>query len=302
MTRSIALIGAPSNIGIRPYDDGQPRRVDRAPATLRELGLVARLGARDLGDVLPAPYRDFTRPPGRVRNESEVREYSLALAERVESAVATGAFALVLGGDCSIVLGAVLGARAAVAGAIGLAYVDGHADFGTPQESRTGSAASMCLGMVVGRGETPLARLRAEGPLAEARHVALLGRRDLDEPWYGHAALGRSGVLDLPDLALRRLGRAAAANSVLERLAAPELSGYWIHIDVDVLDPAVMPAVDSPVPNGPGLAELEELLAPLVNHPRALGMEVTIYDPDLDATRSAGANLTTLLENLLAGR
>ena len=62
MTRRIVVIGVPSNIGIKPYDDGRPRGVDRAPTTLREQGLVERLSARDDGDVLPAPYRDFTRP------------------------------------------------------------------------------------------------------------------------------------------------------------------------------------------------------------------------------------------------
>src|SRR5262245_10255323 len=61
MRRPIAILGAPSSIGIRPYDQGgQPRHLDRAPGVLRELGLVNRLGADDLGDVVPPPYRDFT--------------------------------------------------------------------------------------------------------------------------------------------------------------------------------------------------------------------------------------------------
>ncbi len=299
MERTITIIGAPSSIGIRPYDNGRPRRLDLAPGTLRELGLVSRLGARDLGDVFPAPYQDFIRLPGRVRNEAQVRDYSLAIAARVEAAVRAGAFALVLGGDCSIVLGAVLGARAAARGVVGLAYLDGHADFATPQESRTGSAASMCLGLVAGRGETPLARLGPAGPLAEAPNIVLIGRRDLAEPWYGHEALGWSGALDLPDSAARTMGYAAAAAAALERLTRAGLAGFWVHFDVDVLDPVVMPAVDSPLPGGPGLAELEELLAPLVRHPRALGLEVTIYDPDLDPDRSGGARLVALLERLL---
>jgi arginase len=298
MERRLVLIGAPSSIGIRPYDTGLPRRLDLAPGTLRELGLVSRLGASDLGDVFPAGYQDFTRQPGRVRNEAQVHHYSLAIATRVAAAIGAGAFPLVVGGDCSIVLGTVLGARAASRGAIGLAYVDGHADFGTPQESRTGSAASMCLALVAGRGETPLARLRAAGPQAEARHIALIGRRDSAEPWYGHEALRRSGALDIPDSAARAMGYAAAATAALERLTGPELVGFWVHLDVDVLDPAVMPAVDSPLPGGPGLAELELLLAPIVRHPKALGLELTIYDPTLDPDRSAGAHLVALLEQL----
>ncbi len=299
MERTIAMIGAPSSIGIRPYDNGLTRRLDLAPGTLRDLGLVSRLGARDLGDVFPAPYQDFTRTPGRVRNEAQVRDYSMAIATRVAAAIGAGAFTLVVGGDCSIVLGTILGARAARRGTIGLAYLDGHADFGTPQESRTGSAASMCLGLVAGRGDTPLARLGAAGPLAAARNIVLIGRRDSAEPWYGHEALRQSGALDLPDSAARAMGYAAAATAALERLTKPELTGFWVHLDVDVLDPAVMPAVDSPLPGGPGLAELEDLLAPLVRHPKVLGLELTLYDPTLDPDRSAGARLVALMERLL---
>jgi arginase len=299
MERIIALIGAPSSIGIRPYDNGLPRKLDEAPAALRELGLVARLGVRDRGDLIPAPYRDFTRFPGRVRNETEVRDYCLAVAGRVEEAVGAGDFALVVGGDCSIVLGTTLGAKTGIRGPIGLVYVDGHADFASPDESRSGSAASMCLGLTVGRGDTMLSRLGGTTPLVNAPDVALIGRRDQHEPWYGHEALAGSGALDLSDDIVRAKGYAVAAAAALERVTSPGLAGFWIHVDVDVLDPAVMPAVDSPEPGGPGMDDLEELLAPLVRHPKSLGMELTIYDPALDPERSAGARLITLLERLL---
>lgn len=136
MKRRTVVIGAPSSIGIRPYDSGIPRSLDLAPAALRKLGLVSRLGARDLGDVRPAPYTDFSRTLGRVRNERQLEAYSLAIAERVSEVIAAGDFPLVVGGDCSIVLGTVLGARNATGRRIGLAYVDAHADFATPQESR----------------------------------------------------------------------------------------------------------------------------------------------------------------------
>ena len=67
MNRTIAIVGAPSSIGIRPYDSGEPRQLDLAPGVFRELGLVERLAASDLGDVIPPAYRDFVRTPGRVR-------------------------------------------------------------------------------------------------------------------------------------------------------------------------------------------------------------------------------------------
>ena len=66
-----------------------------------------------------------------------------------------------------------------------------------------------------------------------------------------------------------------------------------------MLNPQVMPAVDSPEPGGPGIDELAALLAPLVDHPRALGMQVTLYDPSLDPDRSCAERLVALLEILV---
>jgi hypothetical protein len=60
------------------------------------------------------------------------------------------------------------------------------------------------------------------------------------------------------------------------------------------------PAADSPEPGGPTAHDIVGLLRPLVRHPRALGLELTIYDPALDADGSRAARLVTLLEALLA--
>jgi arginase len=302
MDRLLTIVGAPTSIGIKPYDNGAPRGLDQAPATLRRLGLVTRIGAEDAGDVLPLPYRDFIRPAERPRNEAEVVSYCRALAERVASVIGAGRFPVVLGGDCSIVLGSLLGCRRLGRGRVALAYIDGHADFATPLESRTGSVASMCLGLAVGRGDTPLARLGGDGPLVQPQDVALVGRRDEHEPWYGHDALHASAVLDLPDAAVRSTSYGQIATVVLDRMGRAGVDGFWIHLDADVLDPAVMPAVDSPEPGGPDVNELADLLAPLLRHPGALGMELTIYDPMLDPDQACGRRLVGLLESLLGGK
>lgn len=300
MIRPIAIVGAASSIGIRPYDDGGIRRLDLAPGALREQGLGTRLAARDFGDVVPPPYRDFVRPPGRPRNEEGVVSYSRALARQISAAAEDGAFVLVLGGDCSIVLGSLLGVRRPGGSPVGLVYVDAHADFATPKQSLTGSAASMCLALAVGRGDSPLARLGGEEPLARMEDVVVIGRRDqADEPWYGQDVLRTSPILDLPHEEVRERGPEGTARAALERLTRPGVGGFWIHLDADVLDPSVLPAVDSPEPGGLGLDELADLLTPLVRHPGALGLELTIYDPALDPDRSSAARLAALLERVL---
>lgn len=299
MNRPIAVVGAPSSIGIRPYDDGEARHLDRAPDVLRARGLVRRLGAIDEGDVVPPPYRDYLRPPNRARNEDEVLVYSRALAARVANATAHGRFVVVLGGDCSVVLGCLLGARRTAGDPVGLVYVDAHADFAAPEESRTGSVSGMCLSLASGRGKTPLARLAGRTPLVDGRHVALVGRRDAADSWYGHAALAASPILDLPDSELLTQDLSELAAATLTQVAVPDARGFWIQLDADVLNPAVMFAVDSPAPGGPMPHELVSLLAPLVHHPRALGLSLTTYDPALDPDRSCARRLVGLLDTLL---
>jgi arginase len=102
--------------------------------------------------------------------------------------------------------------------------------------------------------------------------------------------LAASPILDVPGAALSDRGVADVKAAALERLTLPgsteEPRGFWIHLDADVINPTVMPAVDSPEPGGPTIKELVDLLTPLVRHPRALGLELTIYDPGLDPDRS----------------
>jgi arginase len=300
MSRTISIIGAPSSIGIKPYDDGTIRRLDLAPDALRAQGLAARLGAHDRGDVTPPPYRDFVRPPGKPRNEDLVARYSRDLASHVASAD-EGPFLLVLGGDCSIVLGCLSGVRRKRE-RVGLVYVDAHGDFATPELSRSGSAASMCLALAVGRGDSTLARLDGDRPLARPEDLVVVGRRDdSDVPWYGQELLQAGPMLDLTHAVIRERGIADVAALALERVARPGIDGFWIHVDADVIDPSEVPAVDSPEPNGLLLDELSNLLTPLIRHPDAIGLELTIYDPQLDPERTSAARLASMLERAIVG-
>jgi arginase len=297
MNRNLALLGAPSNLGLAPYEDGRPREVNRAPSVYRGMGLAERLGARDLGDVEAPSYQDLERPAGCPRNEEAIAAYSRALAERTAEAIEGGDFALVLGGDCSILLGTLLGLHRR--GPCGLAFIDGHHDFAVPATSGTGGAAGMDLALAVGRGGL-LARLAGLAPLVREGDVVAMGQKDPEEPQSGSGSLPDSGVLNLPYETIAERGAAAVAQAALARLDRPDLKGFWIHVDADVLDSAVMPAVDSPEPGGLDLDGLAALLAPLVAHPAALGLQLTIYDPGLDPDGQCAKRLVTLLERVFS--
>jgi arginase len=299
MTRPIAIIGAPSSIGLSLYEDGLVRHVNRAPSVLRERGLIARLRAVDLGDVQPPPYREFAASPGRARNEPELVAYSRSLGDRVSRALSHGHFALVLGGDCSIVLGCLLAARRR-AGPVGLAYVDAHADFATPEDSQNGSVSSMALGLAVGLGQSSLAHLDGKRPLVEPWRAAVIGRRD-DSPGQGPDAVAAASILDLRASELdSAIELSQVGGRALARIAAHGIRGFWIHVDVDVLNPRAMPAVGSPEPGGPMPQQLLTMLEPLVADPRALGLSLSVYDPALDPDRSCARQLVHMLTALLA--
>lgn len=269
------VLTAPTSLGNRPYEsDGTARHTDRGPSKLREHRVVERLRARDLGDIPAAPYRDFVRPPGGVRNEDLVLDHVRAIARAV---AASSDFTLLLGGDCSVLLGALLGLRSRCDD-LGLVFIDGHTDFNTPAESQTGGVAGMDLACAIGRGDTPLARLRDDGPLVRAERVVTLGIRD--------------GVAE-------GIRSATSADEILAFLGDRD---FFVHVDADVLDPSVMPFVDSPEPGGLFPDELVAILKPLVRHPRARGMELTIYDPRDDHDGRGAELLVEILERAMGIR
>ncbi len=87
----------------------------------------------------------------------------------------------------------------------------------------------------------------------------------------------------------------ALGDATAQAFEIPQLDGFWVHLDADVLDPTVMPAVDSPDPDGLLPGELLALLRPLLASPRCVGLNVTIYDPDLDPDGTAGTLLTDIV-------
>ncbi|MET8231972.1 arginase family protein [Micromonospora sp. NPDC005298] len=291
MMRRIAVLDAPTNLGLRPPTPTSVPGCAKAPGALRDHDLLARLRARDAGCITPPRYDPGDwRPGDGVCHAREIADYSLALAERIGSIIDRGEFPVVLGGDCSVLLGSALAMHRlgeAVGGRIGLVFVDGHSDFRHPgNASYVGAAAGEDLALVTGRGQADLAALEGRRPYFRDIDVVVLGIRAQDE--Y-RLDLQAAGITTRPVPALRAEGAARTAQWAHEQLA--DCAGYWVHIDVDVLDPAVMPAVDAPDPGGIAFAELEILLAGLVDTPHCLGVELTVFDPDYDPDGSYAAEI-----------
>ena len=274
---TFAVLDAPSNLGLRPPAPGVEPGVRRLAGALRACGLVERLGARDAGVVSPPAYA-----PSVAVNRAAIGGYTRTLATRIGALLDAGERPLVLGGDCSILLGPMLALRRR--GRFGLAHIDGHLDFRHPGWSGgIGAVAGEDLAAVTGRLEPELSEIDGLGPYVEDRDVVQFGERDPGE----RAAIAETAITVL-DLDALRAGAGA-------RFEVP----YWVHVDADVLDSALLGAVDSPAPDGLSFEELAALVRGLVAGP-AVGVQVTVFDPDLDPDGSQARALTDCLVSALA--
>jgi arginase len=273
--KSIAIIEAPSILGLRPTG------VENLPDALVSAGLGERLHSRHAGRVNAPSYSDVRDRETGFLNSQGIADYSCRLAERVGEVLGQGDFALVLGGDCSILLGAMLALNRR--GRHGLLFLDGHMDFYDQKTNVNGEVASSELALVTGRGPASLTTYDGRCPLVRDEDVVAIGFRDeLEAQSYGSLPLPKKmKAIGLEEV--RRLGVAGAAREALACVSGQGAREFWIHLDADVLDDAIMPAVDYRLPDGFTWGEIETVLSAALAHPRAVGMEITIFNPRLDA-------------------
>lgn len=283
-----AVLDAPSILGLRPTG------VEYLPLALKAAGLIRELDADYLGAVPPPAYSAIRDEATHLLNPRAIHDYSLSLADAVQPVVARGQFPLVLGGDCSILLGTMLALRRL--GRYGLFFIDGHADFYQPEASPTGEAADMELALVSGRGPDILADLQGLRPLVRDEDVVVFGYRDEEEAAAAGSQDIRSSAMHLfPLTQIRKVGVVAAVDAGLQQLARQAPDGFWIHLDVDVLHDDEMPAVDYRLPGGLRLFELREVLRTLHLSGRAVGLDVTIFNPLLDGDGRLACQLVRCL-------
>jgi arginase family enzyme len=195
-----AIIEAPSILGLFP------KGVEALPDALLAVGLGERLEARRAGRLEPPPYDNRRDPETMLLNPKGIADYSVALADLIGRAIDMGDFPVVLGGDCSIVLGCLLSLKRR--GRHGLLFVDGRADFYQPEAEPNGEVASMDLAFATGREPAILANLEAPAGAGRGRCCARGPRRQgcRGARWCRTRTLLRSGA------ATPRMPRRTAAN------------------------------------------------------------------------------------------
>lgn len=296
VTYDIEILAAPSILGLRSTG------VEQLAGTLLGAGLAERTGTNH--PIIQVPTLNALRTNEKdavtnCLNAPLIREFSMTLLDAITPVIANKRFALVLGGDCSVLLGIMPALKQQ--GDYGLVFVDAHADFYSPGTSTSGEAADMDLALVTGRGPELLTNINSLRPYVPDEHIVHIGQRDWEETkQYGSPDI-RDTVIRCYDLAaIRKKGIAAITTEVLQHINTLAFDGFWIHFDTDVLADEINPAVDYRLPGGLQFEEASYLIGHLLSTGRIAGMSVTIFNPALDEDGHIARGITACISRMFS--
>jgi arginase len=293
ISSTIQIVSAPSILGL------QSEGVDKLPERLLSHGLTEKLKSVDPVINVPthnrirSPHRD---PESQLLNKTQLQEFSTLLYGSILKVLEENKFPLVLGGDCSILVGIMAALKSR--GTYGLIFQDAHADYYLPEESITGEAADTDLALVTGRGPDSLTNLFNLKPYVAAEHVFHLGQRDADEiEKFGSYPIRKTAIRCFDAEQIHSSGTKEIADHVISDANRLKPEGYWIHFDTDVLSDDTNPAVDYRLPGGLSFDQVEYLMHRFLNSLPVIGLSVTIYNPLLDPKGIISSRITACLVN-----
>ncbi|MCP4694139.1 MAG: arginase family protein [Desulfobacterales bacterium] len=284
----IGVLGVPFN------GDGTRPEIENPAAALREAGLSRpriRGGdaMKDYGDLQIPAFDGHRDPSAQILNLKAWKDISRHTAKKLLSIQEEVDFVILLGGDCSILLG-VFGAFRLADRRVGLVTLDGHTDYRTPSSSPTGEPADLELAILTGRGPGEITGLFGTPPLLQPSDVVVCGYREPD-------LIMESGILHFDHHVFRETGAGNLAKRALSSLE--HTKRLWFHFDVDVLDPALMP-VNFPEPDGLSIDETLNFLSTAIKSGRFMGVSVACYHPVLDPKLEAASRVVSMLESALS--
>jgi arginase len=294
--KKIALIGAPSSAAA--FLAGS----EKAPAALRAAGLVEKLQNAgfeviDHGDCATRLFAD-DEEHRRARNLPAIVASLNDLKLRAEVAIKSGALVLVLGGDCSQVIGLLTGARRYYKN-ISLLWFDRDADLNTPATTPSGRIDGMVVANIIGKGAPELTRFWGDGALVREPDVLLFGLERLDPPEQEFLTRSPMRHTSMADIALK--GASKSAQGALTQLHA-DTREFVVHLDTDVLDASELPSVNVPGNGGLPIADARAILQEIVKHKNLLALDIAQYNPDKDPDGGGAKKLVDLLVEVLSAR
>lgn len=289
-------------VGVPIDSAGFPNGLEQMPQALRDAGIAQHINLRDDGDLpvtIDNPMRD--RTTGIIGFDS-VCKASDSIRAHIRNLLARGEHPLVLGGCCTLLIG-VFAALREHYGRVGLAFIDGHLDFYDGRSSPTGEAADMELAILLGFGPTGLVDLAGTTPIVSSYDVVVLGHRDTEEAAQA-GALNPTVVapgIRLIDAQTIRQSEPRVWGIETAKGFESDPHRFWLHLDLDVLDRDILPAVDYPMPGGLNWEQVAEIVGPLAHSPALIGADITIYNPRLDPDGQYAKQIVAWLTKILSG-
>lgn len=279
MKKDIVIFEFPFNLGLTKKDHEIEPGVKKLPDWLRKLGLHREINPKNIFRLGSPEYvMDFDQEI-RVKNPHQIIEYAKKQSELILTNFDKNHFHLILGGDCSILIGSAVALKQL--GNYGLFYLDGHTDYIPPGLSPSGGVAGMDLAVVSGLGHEKLTNINNLKPYFLEENIFCVGNAETDDEEYvGEIINSDIHYFDLENV--RKNGFRKTSEDFLKMVEKKNLDGFFIHFDVDVLKDEIMPAVDSRMEDGIDYENLKDILKPLTEHEKCFGMEITILDPDYD--------------------
>ncbi len=289
-----------SLIGLPFYSLSKYRGMATAVAALRSTGIAETLEKsakhfNDMGDCHLSEITEDSGPPN-LRNFPQFL-HDTDIVQEMASRVGSDDFVFCLGGECTLVTGTLAGFKGRFKGTPGMLWVDAHGDFNTPETTGSGFLGGMPLAFACGRGPKLTQSIEHARPLLEEENVVHLGNRALD-PLESKAMLSSPMKL-YPAATAHKEGVPKVAASAAAYLAD---HSDWIacHLDVDSIDPAIIPAVNYPEPGGLTLEEVKTVVRALQKTGKLKTFNLTAYNPTLDRGHASAQKLLTLIAALMA--
>ncbi len=298
----IRIIGVPMDLG------ASRRGVDMGPFAVRYTDLRARLEeightVEDAGNV-SVPFReDAARGAKRgPRYLGPITDVCRAVSAETRLTLSRESIPLVLGGDHSLSAGSIAGAAAHYADRgerIGVIWLDAHGDLHTPVSSASGNVHGMPLAHLLGHGDPVFANVAGVMPAVDAKHLALVGIRDLDAPEREHARDWQLEVHTMRSIDERGL------RTVMEEAittASRGTAGIWVSFDMDCLTPEDAPGVGTAVPGGLTYREAHLAMEMLADTGKVIGIDLVEVNPVLDERNRTAEVAAELLLSALGKR
>jgi len=293
MKKTIQIIGVPIDLG------QSQRGVDLGPGALRYAELAARLTrvgyeVYDIGNI-SVPVRDSLTEERQVKYLPSIRKVCESVYHAAREAVEAGAIPVFIGGDHSMSIGTIGGVSHLEP--VGVIWIDAHGDFNTPESTISGNIHGMSLAALLGDGHADLVNLGRPGAKISAKDVVMIGVRELDP--MERKRLQESGVTVFTMRDIDERGMSAIIRETLEKLQ--HRSRLHISLDMDGLDPQVVPGVGTTSPGGITYREAQLLMEVIADTGRLASLDIVEINPILDH-RNETARIAVELAASLFGK